>query len=392
MISWRWLLIPFSLIYGFIIYLRNFLYDQNFLKSKSYSIPLIVIGNIRVGGTGKTPFTEYLIRLFGTKRKIAILSRGYGRKTKGFLEVKAPNAEKYGDEPSQYKAKYPMVSVYVCEDRVYALDKLETTFDTIILDDAFQHRRVKGSQNWVLIPFQDLKKPIFPLPSGNYREGISGLQRADILLITKCPPVVSEQESLEIRKKLKLNRNQFLFFSTIHYLKPNRLTFSSNLEYTTKDKGFMNFIGETNSERDPFNNFSLGELSEINAPQSLANLKDSIELSEIDFILVFTGIANITSLKKYLGTFSAIKEYIKFSDHHVFTIKDIERIKNKFDAGIGNNQNFKRKILLTTEKDVQRIQIPVFASFILEYPIYYQPIIFQIPREQEIEICDLLDK
>jgi tetraacyldisaccharide 4'-kinase len=359
MVSWRRILLPFSWLFFGIVGMRNLFYDRGIFKSKTYSRALIGIGNIRVGGTGKSPFTEYLIYLLSPVYKIAVLSRGYGRKTKGFLEVEKPDAFQFGDEPSQFKSRFPSLKVYVSENRVLALDKINPSEEVILLDDVFQHRKIKAGMYWVLMEYSDLEAPIEGLPAGNYREGLSALKRAQCILITKCKGEIKEEEVQRIRAFLSLKPDQALYFSAIHYLPLKRLT-SPGLS---------------------------PEIFREKALESEQNLSTKIPLfpNNFDFILVFTGIGNYKPFEEYLKGLSIRVEFIPFPDHHSFSLKDIGNIRSRFDREISRS-----KIILTTEKDAQRLREKDFDPFIREYPVYFQPIQFQILNNQEEEIKKLV--
>lgn len=214
----RKILFPIAFIYWFVTFVRNWLYDVGFYKSKSYNLPIIAIGNLSAGGTGKTPHTEYLIRLLKDKYKVAVLSRGYKRSTKGFvLANEAISPTELGDESYQIYAKFPEVSVAVCEDRRTGIENLISNInpDVILLDDAFQHRKVKASFYVLLTAYDDLFSDDYILPFGNLRESAIGKKRANLVIVTKCPAILSENEQEEV--KLKLGVNVPVFFTSIDY-------------------------------------------------------------------------------------------------------------------------------------------------------------------------------
>ena len=213
----RLLLLPFSVIYGIVVMLRNKLYDWAVLKSTRFDIPVICVGNLVVGGSGKSPVTEYLVHLLAGY-KIAILSRGYGRETKGFLYAdQYSTAKSIGDEPLQFYHKFPHITVVVCEDRVKGITILKENHDLIILDDAYQHRRLRPGFNILLFEFQKLLTPQFLLPAGNLREPFLGYQRADILLVTKSPAEIGEEQRAKCFRKFAEQASEKLFFSAIAY-------------------------------------------------------------------------------------------------------------------------------------------------------------------------------
>ncbi len=317
----RKILYPFSLLYGEITSARNRFYDKGILKSTQFDIPTIVVGNLSVGGTGKTPQVEYLVRLLQDNYKIAILSRGYKRNSKGFIIASATsNADEIGDEPLQYFLKFPNVIVAVDADRVNGIQQLKNLLDKpniILLDDAFQHRKVDAGLNILLTPYNDLYVDDKMLPSGNLREKIIGAERAKLIVVTKCPSELSEKEQFEITTKLNVENHQTVFFSKITYGKK--------------------VIGKNDS-------FEI---------DNLFNYK----------IVLVTGIAKTRPLTDFLSAKKLEFQHLKYTDHYSFSQKDIEKIKTTFE-GINSD----KKIVLTTEKDYVR-------SFInTKMEVYYLPI------------------
>lgn len=315
----RKILFPFSILYGCIIVIRNFLYNKGWLESRNYDIPIICIGNLSTGGTGKSPMTEYLIDFLQNDYKVAVLSRGYKRKTKGFVEVlENSTVQEVGDEPLQFKQNFPNIAVAVCEDRRKGIEVLKKNAEVILLDDAFQHRKVKADTNILLTPFNDLYIDDFMLPTGNLREPSSGVQRADIVIVTKCPKGVAYASLQEIQFRLGLRRDQKLYFSRIGY------------------------------------DHSIYGISET---QPLEYLMDK------PFTLV-TGIANPTPLVDYLKGKQYHFEHEKYPDHHDFSVSEIEELK-------------KKEIILTTEKDFMRLQ-----NKLQKFAVYYLPIKTVLLNEQ----------
>ncbi|MFT4851027.1 MAG: tetraacyldisaccharide 4'-kinase, partial [Sediminicola sp.] len=201
----RKILIPFSLLYGTVTALRNNFYDSGWFESKSFDIPVICVGNLSVGGTGKSPMIEYLLEFLVKDFRVAVLSRGYKRRTIGFREVlEKSTVHEVGDEPLQFKLNFPKVIIAVCANRQEGIEKLQDRADIILLDDAFQHRRVQASTNILLTPFDDLYVNDLVVPAGNLREFSSGAKRADIIVVTKCPERVSYAELQKIQQKIKL--------------------------------------------------------------------------------------------------------------------------------------------------------------------------------------------
>ena len=320
----RMLLLPFSLIYGLIIYIRNWLFDQNILRSSSFNLPLICIGNLAAGGTGKSPMVEFLIGKLKTEFRIAVLSRGYKRKTRGYtLATERSTALEIGDEPMQFYNKFPDVTVAVGEERVVAIpqllhDKPDTR--VIILDDAFQHRSVRAGYNILLTDYSNLYTRDWFLPTGDLRDQQKSARRADIIVVTKCPPDISLAEKNQLIREIHPAAHQRLFFSAIQYGKPYQVI-----------------------TRQPWK------------PEKGTE------------VLLVTGIANPGSLKKHLEELFNGYEELAFSDHHIFTIDDLKWIIKKF-----NQLTSPGKILLTTEKDAVRLQ--KFSQQLRELPFYVMPI------------------
>lgn len=313
----RFLLFPFTVLYYCITTIRNFLYDKGVLKSHRFDFPVIVVGNLSVGGTGKTPQIEYLVNLLKNRFKTAILSRGYKRKTKGFLLINnTHNTADVGDEPMQYFRKFKDVIVAVDENRVegvQALLQLKSP-EVVLLDDAYQHRKINGSFYILLTKYQDLFVDDFVLPTGNLRESRAGAKRADCIIVTKCPEDISQLEREKIQQRLK-KYCKTIFFTTIEY--------SDKIYGTT--------------------------------PISLDELKNYQ-------VLLITGIANPKPLLSFLNTKQIDFKHLKFADHHDFSAQDIQQIEGKFKILSSDN-----KIILTTEKDATRL-----SSHIKD--IYYLPI------------------
>lgn len=307
----RKLLFPFSLLYGGITAFRNFLYNKGWLKSKSYNLPIICVGNLSTGGTGKSPMIEFLVSFLKKDHKIAVLSRGYKRKTTGFREVlKSSFVEEVGDEPLQFKQKFPEITVAVCEDRQTGIEKLQNEADVILLDDAFQHRKVKASLNILLTSFDKLYSNDFMLPTGNLREPKFGAKRADVIVVTKCPENLENSKMEAITKKLKPKHNQEIYFSKIAY--------NSEIKNGTDHKPLE-------------------------------------YLTSKEFLLV-AGIANPKPLIDFLKNKGLKFEAKLFPDHHNFKTSEIEELK-------------KHRLILTTEKDFMRLQ-----PMVNDTDIYYLPI------------------
>lgn len=309
----RKILVPFSLIYATITSLRNFLYDKGFKKSTGFNLPIIAVGNLSVGGTGKTPMVEYLIRLLSDKYNLAVLSRGYKRKSKGFYLAKdTTTIEEIGDEPFQYHSKFKNINVAVNANRVEGVETILKALpktNVVLLDDAFQHRKIKAGFYIMLTAYNDLFYNDLVLPAGNLRECKSGVKRANVVVVTKCPKDLSEQKMLQIKNKIDID-NDKIFFSTINY----HHSVTNNLE-------------------------------EI----AVADLKN-------DFIAV-AGIAKPEYFYEFLQCNTT--DCLTFPDHHFFTNQDINNILQKANG---------RKII-TTEKDYMRLQ-----NLLPQNQLYYLPI------------------
>lgn len=325
----RLLLLPFAWIYGCITYFRNVFYDFGVFKSFPIPKKSICIGNLSVGGTGKTPHVAYLTNLLKNSNKITILSRGYGRETKGFLlGTKTSRDTEIGDEPKLYISRFfPQINVVVCEKRIVGIQKIQELFpenNLILLDDAFQHRAVKAGLNILLTDYSALFSNDHVLPAGNLREWKSGKKRADYIIVTKCPEKITEQDKRKVISSLKFNESK-IFFSSIKY----------------------------------------GQLIPFGKP---------IE-SELKNILLVTGIANYEPLLIELQKRFKV-ETISFSDHHHFSFQDIERIHQKFDTFATDS-----KAIVTTEKDFMRLSEKIESSKIKEYPWLYQTIDVEIDKK-----------
>ena len=316
----RKLLFPFAILYGLITSIRNFLFDKGILKSYSFDLPIIAVGNLSVGGTGKTPQIEYLIRLLSDKYKIATLSRGYKRQSKGFILAEASsNAAILGDEPFQFYKKFATIQVAVDADRKNGIEQLlsqQEKPEVILLDDAFQHRKVKAGFYILLTSYGDLYSDDFMLPTGNLRESRSGAKRANVIIVTKCPFNLSLEQRNDIKNRLKVSEDQEVYFTFIAY---------------------EDFIYAENRKIN------------VNEIQSAAKL-------------LVAGIAKPEPFFAYLQDTNDV--CLSFPDHHNFTDKDILEIKN-----LAQNN-----IIITTEKDYVRLKgslpseqlfyLPIQSSFV----------------------------
>ncbi len=322
--SFRILLLPFALVYWAVIALRNWLFDKNILKTAEFGLPLINIGNLSVGGTGKSPMVEYLLVLLKDQFKVATLSRGYKRKTKGYaLADDDTTALEIGDEPMQFHLKFPDVPVAVGEQRIEAIpqllhDKPET--QAIILDDAFQHRSIKAGLNILLTDYNNLFTRDFYLPTGDLRDLKSSYRRAEIIVVTKCKPDLSEEEKKKLVKEVAPLPHQHIFFTCIQY----------------------------------------GSLYHIIH-------KNVTQLDEDTEVLLVSGIASPRPLKKWLEEYSSSYSLLQYADHHIFTIDDLNDIRKRFE-----NIEETKKIILTTEKDA--VRLVKFRQAIEGLPVYVVPI------------------
>ena len=342
---------PLSWFYGLGVGFRNMLFEMGILKSHSFTVPVISVGNITVGGTGKTPHVEYLIRLLKDNMKVAVLSRGYKRKSHGFVMAKADTTMKeIGDEPFQMKQKFPDITVAVDKKRTRGIQKLTSGecvdgVDVILLDDAFQHRYVKPGINILLVDYHRLIIYDELLPSGRLREPIKSKDRADIVIITKCPTDLKPMEFRVITKAMSLYPYQQLFFSTHEY---DSLVPLRDLESLEKQ----------------------GSLDNPGNPSSLESLSGQ-------HILLLTGIASPEQMLHDLKAYTDQIQPLSFSDHHDFKKKDIERINAAFEALPSP------KLIITTEKDASRLAVAEGLSDEVKKSLYVLPIHIRILQDQE---------
>ena len=340
-------LLPFSWFYGFGVGFRNMLFEMGILKSRSYTVPVISVGNITVGGTGKTPHVEYLIRLLKDKVNVAVLSRGYKRKSHGFVLADAETPMKMiGDEPYQMKQKFPDITVAVDSKRTRGIDHLiggeaGKDIDVVLLDDAFQHRYVKPGINILLVDYHRLIIYDELLPAGRLREPVKSKDRADIVIITKCPWNLKPMEFRVITKAMKLYPYQQLFFSTHEYEMP---------------------IAVFPEEQ--------GKLGASETLDSLASLKDKN-------VLLLTGIGSPEQMKHDMEQMTDHVTPLTFRDHHDFKQKDIVAINEAFAALP------EPKVIITTEKDATRLAVLEELSSEVKQHLYKLPIYIQIMQDQE---------
>ncbi len=318
------LMAPFSLLYGLGVSLRNTFYKTGVLKSISFNLPIISVGNLSVGGAGKTPHIEYLIRLLKDYLNVATVSRGYKRKTKGFLFVKPNmNAEQVGDEPLQFKRKFQDVVVTVSESRTFAIPEIvgeHPQTQVVLLDDAFQHRSIQPGLNILLTEFSKPFTKDFLLPSGRLREWRSAYQRADVIVVSKCPKEVSLEEKEKITTDIAPLPNQKVFFSYYDY--------------------------------DP--------------PYFLFNSRYRLKLEPDMSVLLICAIARTDYLVDYLNEKVDTVRVLEYEDHHFYSNYEIANLQQTFEKWDAD-----KKVILTTEKDAMRLELhfpfikenkmPVFA-------------------------------
>lgn len=279
---------PFNPAYYVVTWLRNKFYDNGILGSSSYETPIICVGNLSVGGTGKTPLVEYLIRLLKNEHKIAVLSRGYKRKTKGFvLADENATANSIGDEPMQFHEKFQDITVAVDADRRNGISHLLTkNIDAIILDDAFQHRKVEAGLNILLTTYSRPFYKDYILPSGTLREPRSGFKRADIIIVTKCPEDISKEEKDKIIKKIKPQDHQLVFFSWIGYGElPKEVTNAPSLTLVTGIANPRPLVEHLNSRKLEFDHLKFGDHHDFNdAEINLFRSKEMVLTTEKDYM------------------------------------------------------------------------------------------------------------
>ncbi len=323
------LLLPFALLYGLGVSIRNGLYATGAMRGSSFNIPIISIGNLTVGGTGKTPHTEYLIRLLHQYLYLAVVSRGYKRRSSGYMEVSlSHNAEQSGDEPLQYKRKYPHVTVVVAESRSLAIPQLlrsHPEINVILLDDGFQHREVTPGLNILLTEYKRLFTHDFFLPVGRLREWRNEAGRADIIIVTKCPVSLFNIEMDAVSKEVsRWGRNQLVFFSRYRY----------------------------------------------GAPYKMYGHSPRLPLHPELTILLVVAIAGTEYLLEYVESMVNAVHLMAYSDHHAYSALDVEEIARHFRL----IEDPKNAIILTTEKDAMRLDIHRDLLHQMDLPVYILPV------------------
>jgi len=345
MTIWRILLFPVSILYGIITWLRNKFFDWGILPSKRFDHPVIGVGNLIVGGSGKTPMIEFIIGLLKPKYKIAVLSRGYLRKTKGYkVATKESDVKQVGDEPLQLALKHPDIHVAVCEKREKGINIIlheKPDNQVILLDDSFQHRYVTPGLNILLSDYHKIFTRSFILPTGNLREYRSGVKRADCLIITKTPAVFSPLDRKLILKDLEKFQIKKVLFSYIKY---------------------GDWIPVTEGARKK-------------------------PMQEAKTIFLLTGIANPTPLAEHLKRQCLDLHVFSYSDHHQFTRLEIEKIMIKYRETFSGS-----KAIITTEKDSMRLRNPELSSILKQVPVYYIPIEVDFHKEDQLEINKLINE
>ena len=337
------LLAPVSWLYAIALHFRHWLFDLGILKSKSFDVPTICVGNLAFGGTGKTPHTEYLIRLVKDKVNVAVLSRGYGRKTKGYiLADEHTTYEQIGDEPLLFHSKFEDITVAVDEDRAEGISKLmrlEKTPGVILLDDAYQHRQIKPGISILLTEYYNVYKKDMLVPAGTLRDVKSAAKRADIIIVTKSPRVLLPYDRRDMINVLDAKPYQKIFFTYIDF---------QELKPITK------------------------------------TAKETI-LQDMKSVYVFCGIANPYPLEDHLKRKynTLITNY--YDDHHHFTDEDIDKIIDGFNSVIGKN-----KIIVTTEKDLMRLTNSSYISRFDNVPLFTIPIEMRFNDAKEEEIFNNL--
>lgn len=318
----RLILMPFAWLYGAVTNLRNRLFDLGLKPSTEFDVAVIAVGNLSVGGTGKTPMTEYLLRILRPVGRLAFLSRGYGRRTRGFrIATMEDSAASIGDEPLQVFRKCSSYCVIaVAEERALGITRVMDEYPdvkAVVLDDAFQHRTVRPRLSILLTTYQ---RPFYDdslLPAGRLRESSGGAKRADVIVVTKCPTDITDVEMQQIHDRISPYTAAPAFFSCLDY----------------------------------------------DAPKPIGSQE---ERSPLRVILV-TGVANTQPLVNHLLNTFEIVRHFRFSDHHVFQLSDLEQILKTF-------RESKAESIFTTEKDAMRLMQPVFSHFLDAAPWYFIPV------------------
>lgn len=340
----RLFLLPFAFLYDGITRLRNYMYDTGWKPSVKFEVPVISVGNLAIGGTGKTPMVEHLIRLLMPKHQVATLSRGYGRKTKGFLVADASsNADTLGDESYQIFRKYGhRIKVSVCEDRAFAIPHLldqHPEVEMVVLDDAFQHRRVVPGFSILMTEYHKPFYDDYVLPFGRLRESARGAARADVIVVTKCPPHLDDEMIINITSHISRYTDKPVFFASIRYSDPLPAT-PAAVSFERK-------------------------------------------------VVLVSGIANAHPLEEHLKKNYSLVKHFKFSDHHSYTLSDLQAIE-KFVL----QQPYPVSIL-TTEKDLARLGAPRLKTITDRLPLFYMPMemeFFQSGKDFDSLVLEFLKR
>jgi tetraacyldisaccharide 4'-kinase len=339
----RILLAPLALLYGLGVSLRNWFYKIGLLKSVGFSVPVIAVGNLSVGGSGKSPHIEYLVRFLSEYLEVGTLSRGYGRKSRGYLEILPDmQASDAGDEPLQFKKKFPRIVVSVGESRSLAIPRMlmyHPELKVILLDDAFQHLAVKPGLNILLTPYDRPFTRDYLLPAGRLREWRNAYERADVVVVSKCPPELAAADAQRMREEIRPLAHQQLFFSTYRY-------------------------------GNPFYIFNPGYTVDISSDWS---------------VLLICAIAGTDYLLRYLDEVATGVQVLEYEDHHFFSNYDIANLKQVFDR-----LDAPRKMILTTEKDAMRLYM--HKDFIVRHqlPVFVLPIQVEFLFQEGDKFEDLL--
>jgi tetraacyldisaccharide 4'-kinase len=329
-----------AIVYGGILSFRNWLYHKKIIGAVNFNLPIICVGNLSVGGTGKSPMVDFLVGFLKKDYPLATLSRGYKRRTSGYvLANEQTTAIEIGDEPMQFHLSHPDIAVSVCEKRIEAIpqllyDRPETKL--VILDDAFQHREIVAGFNIILTDYANLYTRDFYLPTGDLRDQKESASRADVIVVTKCPPSLSQQERFQIMQELKPLPNQHVFFTIIHYETP--------VHIITKQE------------------------------QSLSRQNE---------VLLVCGIANPLPLTDYIHENTKTYDALFYSDHHIYSVENLTEIEERFSQ-IKDDQ----KMIVTTEKDA--VRLIKFKDRIAHLPLYVLPISVSFLFGQENEFKSLI--
>ena len=338
--SFRLFLFPLTLLYGMVVRLRNYLYDKKVIEGVTFNIPIFCVGNLSVGGTGKSPMVDYMLSLLKNTYPVATISRGYKRRTSGYvLAQQNTTAIEIGDEPMQFHLNHPEVAVSVCEKRIEAVpellyDRPETKL--IVLDDAFQHREINAGFQIILTEYNNLYTRDLFLPTGDLRDQTTSANRADIIVVTKCPVDLTEHGRFLVLQELSPKQHQQVFFTTIQYGTPYHLINGS--EYT---------------------------------------------ITKETEILLICGIANPTPLTRYIHDESKTYDALFYNDHHLFSIDDVNEIKYRYNTFLEGE-----KIMLTTGKDA--VRLIRYKEQLEEMPIYVLPISVRFLFGQAAEFDQLI--